>query len=41
MLPHDWEKALMEAQDEETLRLLRVRTQTGRPLGTNAFPSPT
>ena len=39
MPPHDWEKALTEAQDEETLRILRVRTQTGRPLASDRFIS--
>lgn len=37
--PHDWKKTLMKTQDEETLRMLRVRTQTGRPLASDSFMS--
>ena len=34
-----WEKMLMQAEDEETLGLLRMRTQTGRPLANDRFLS--
>jgi hypothetical protein len=33
----DWEEVLVEAEDEEMLRLLRIRTQTGRPLASDSF----
>jgi hypothetical protein len=35
----DWEETLMEAEDEETLHMVRVRTQTGRPLASDGFMS--
>jgi hypothetical protein len=35
----DWEEVLVEAEDDEMLRLLRVRTQTGRPLASDSFMS--
>ena len=35
----NWEEVLVEAEDEEMLRLLRVRTQTGRPLASDSFMS--
>jgi putative transposase len=37
--PKNWEKTLTEAEDEETLRTRRVRTQTGRPLASDSFMS--
>ena len=39
MSPEDWEGILLEAEDEDTLRALRVRTQTGRPLASDSFMS--
>jgi hypothetical protein len=33
----DWEEVLVEAEDEEMVRLLRLRTQTGRPLASDSF----
>jgi len=35
----DWEEVLVEPEDKEMLRLLRVRTQTGRPLASDSFMS--
>jgi hypothetical protein len=35
----DWEKVLTEAEDKEMLRMLRIRTQTGRPLASDSFMS--
>ncbi len=35
--PHRWRDALRERQDDETCALLRLRTHTGRPLGTDRF----
>ena len=37
--PKDWEQVLTEAEDEEMVRMLRIRTQTGRPLGSDRFMS--
>ena len=37
MLPKDWEGILRGAEDEDTLRALRVRAQTGRPLARDSF----
>ena len=31
------EKVLVEAEDKEMLRLVRIRTQTGRPLASDSF----
>ena len=33
------EEVLVEAEDKEMLRLLRLRTQTGRPLASDRFMS--
>jgi len=35
----DWEKVLVEAEDEEMVRLLRICTQTGRLLASDSFMS--
>jgi hypothetical protein len=35
----DWEEVLVEAEDKEMLRALRIRTQTGRPLASDGFMS--
>jgi len=35
----DWEEVLTEAEDEEMVRMLRIRTQTGRPLASDSFMS--
>ena len=37
--PKEWEAELRGTDDEEMVRLLRIRTQTGRPLGSDRFMS--
>jgi len=39
MSPKGWEEVLRGTDDEEMVRLLRIRTQTGRPLASNRFMS--
>ena len=37
--PKEWERVLTGTDDEEMVRMLRVRTQTGRPLASDRFMS--
>ena len=37
--PKEWEQVLTEADDEEMVRMLRIRAQTGRPLASDRFMS--
>jgi putative transposase len=37
--PKEWEEVLRGIDDEEMVRLLRIRTQTGRPLASDRFMS--
>ena len=39
MSPKEWEEVLRGTDDEEMVRLLRIRTQTGRPLASDRFMS--
>ena len=39
VLPKDWEEVLTQADDEEVVRLLRIRAQTERPLASDRFMS--
>jgi len=37
--PKEWEEVLTGTDDEEMVRVLRIRTQTGRPLASDSFIS--